>query len=114
MPLFQAAVRLCLYQAIKALDPVGNCFLLLITANCQKDTQRIQSLLLPTHDRVPHRPITIHLWRSFRQMRPDFWPGALLAEALMHRSAKRLTVAGAASKLFFVASQLDPHGIENS
>lgn len=66
MPLFQAAARLCLYQAIKALDPVGNCFLLPITANCQKDTQRLQPLLLATHDRATHRRPTIHLWRSFR------------------------------------------------
>jgi hypothetical protein len=114
MPLFQAAARLCLYQAIKALDPVGNYFLLLITANCQKDTQRLQPLLLAPTRPGASPPYYDPSLASFRQMRPDFRPGAVLVEALMRRSAKRLTLVGAASKLFFVASQLDLHGIENS
>jgi len=43
--LFQATVRLYLCQAIKALDPVGTCFLLLFTASVQKDRQKALILL---------------------------------------------------------------------
>lgn len=72
--LLQATVRLCLCQAIKALDPVGTRFLLLITANDRKDRQRVIILIacLKTARPGPHYTI------SFLTIRRQNLAGGLL------------------------------------
>jgi hypothetical protein len=89
---FQATVRLCLYQAIKALDPAGTRFLLLITARRLKDRQSL-GFFLACSEPSGHNRIIQSLLRHFADEKPATFPWRTTwVEALMRLSGKRLTL----------------------
>ncbi len=98
-PPVRAAARLSFGLPIKALDPVGTCFLLFITANRQKVTENSSRA-----DRFfQHGPnYTIVSPRLSTSNRPV---GSFRHGALMPLTTLRLTGFCPASKLFFAASQ---------